>query len=180
MTKKSVLLFGVLVLIVLVASSIRSGFFGGAFAQTPEQINLPLILKVWQELQALGGQGVLYVFPSNMTTNGDAGGRTGMAGICEATDPESHFCMLAEIERAFVDTGVTFSSFASEIWVDNAQLGTIYNNYSGSRDSNWYAESCSGWTHSGGYGITILNHGSDEGTEICASSLPVACCKRSP
>jgi len=33
MTKKSVLLFGVLVLIVLVASSIRSGFFGGAFAQ---------------------------------------------------------------------------------------------------------------------------------------------------
>jgi hypothetical protein len=35
--------------------------------------------------------GVLYVFSSTVTTDGDAGGRPGMGDICFTEDPNSHF-----------------------------------------------------------------------------------------
>jgi hypothetical protein len=41
--------------------------------------------------------GVLYVFPSETKTNGDAGGRALMNDICPNEDSQAHFCRREEI-----------------------------------------------------------------------------------
>jgi|GEM_PF-6973347 len=186
MSKQSVLLFVVLVLIVLVASIIRPGFFGGVSAQPTENIYLPLIMKALQALQ--GANGTLFVFPSSSTTNGDAGGRSGMAAICEATDAESNPCTIEEIENAWIETGVKFAPFAGEIWVDNAKLGTLVSFYDTPPGSEWAGSSspgprnCNGWTSTSGtgFGLTLASNGQDINLEYCDANIAVACCKRSP
>lgn len=165
MTKRSVALVGVLILMVMVGSLVIGSFAGRAADS-------------------------LYVFPSTTTTNGDAGWRSGTALICEATDVDSHPCSVEEIEKAWIETGVKFETFSiPAAWVDTAILGTLASNYDTSTPSDWSGGSagsppwnCEGWTSasSSAYGSIIVQSGRDRVNDSCDTVWPVACCKRLP
>jgi hypothetical protein len=126
---------------------------------------LPLITR--QGLPNLNASptGALYVFFSNGTTTGDAGGRAGMNTICSNTDINSHFCSFDEITNALASQGVYFNTPLSESgWLD---VGYSSQNTCGSWKS-------SGGTYGGG-----INGGGDFSPNgpLCSETNKVSCCK---
>jgi hypothetical protein len=132
--------------------------------------------------------GPLFVFSSLATTDGTAGGRSGMNDICASEDPDSHFCSLNEIEYAWMIKGVKFNSNFSGAWLDSQQLGTVIKHLATGQDtlSTWGRDySCGGWTSTDSWGEFILDggarlnwEGADGGIYIyCSEVHPVTCCK---
>lgn len=140
---------------------------------------LPMMFNRWQDTsdnQAANPTGVLYVFFSNTTTDGNAGGRTGMNAICSQTDPVSHSCTRQEIENAAMKFGLYIDLPFNEMgWIDH-----VYNEVSDvimfSSDQN-----CFGWTNNTTVrGITINNGGGKFDNATCNTTAKVACCKWIP
>jgi len=182
--KKTIFIYAMLAIII---------FFLGAQAATAypvtirigdtEIIFLPLILK---SKAADAPSGVLYVFSSTTTSDGNAGGRSLMGDICPTEDPDSHFCSLHEIENAWTTTGVYFNSAFQTSWVDvPVKLGSIHvldsGQYSG---SVWHGqdENCGSWNSSDSdySGRVITDNASVVGGQNCGMPVPVACCKQIP
>jgi hypothetical protein len=116
---------------------------------------------------------VLYVFSSNLTTDGNGDGRPGMNAICIASDPASHFCNQAEIENAYSSTGVYIASPFTEAWMDNVFYYTAY------AEMRWDTDTCSNWTNDiDGNGITMRS--TKPSGKSCVNILPVTCCKWTP
>jgi len=187
MTKRSVALVGVFILMAIVGSTVI-GLFTGRAAGLAEPVQnssnsvfLPLVMKFLAQLPG-GDSGVLYVFHTTAETDGDAGGRVGMNDLCIAEYSESHFCSIMEIENAMATSGVRFSTTTTS-WIDNAKLGSLYMSYSGDpNDSRWTMYSCSGWTWNSYEGDGAIIHPAAEEirTSACSATRPVTCCKRLP
>jgi hypothetical protein len=133
--------------------------------------------------------GVLFVFPSTVTTDGNAGGRSSIMEICPETDPDSHFCSVYEIESAWASTGVVFADPFTNSWVDfPKRLATILPFPTGASYplSEWRSldYDCSSWTNnsgtSGNEGSYIFNNASGMSQTACSNDYPIACCKRIP
>jgi hypothetical protein len=143
----------------------------------------------------------LIIFSSVATTDGNAGGRTGMDEICMSEDPASHLCSLAEIENAWVNRGVSFQSPFYRAWIDYPTLGSIETNPLGPSSSysyiihgNWEYNNrtCMGWASNdiGDYGVWIDNNATGINIEyeregnyipaLCNEVHPVTCCKSAP
>jgi hypothetical protein len=139
---------------------------------------LPIMIK-GSSSAPVTSSSALIVFSSTATTDGNAGGRTGMNQICLSQDPASHLCSLEEIETAWVNRGVIFQSPFVRAWVDNPILG-----------SNWYYHSCTGWSYNGTveyFGTWIDDNGQSVqvGDQYnlkawCNEVHPVTCCKSAP
>ena len=185
MNTKTVLLVGILVgIAVMGVAFVGPQIFYQASAQPIDNVYLPLILR--EILQAVStASGPLQVFPSSGTTHGDIGGRSELGGMCTITDPDSHLVTLEEIEKARIETGVIWSSFAGEIWLDNGELGTLVKSYDTPPGSDWDGgggiggANCEGWTSTdGGFvGTTILANGSGLSQLSCNNVARVACGK---
>jgi len=190
MNNKSALLIGVLVgIAVLGVAFAGPQIFYQASAQPTDNIYLPAVMKEF--LQAIAtATGPLYVFPSSGTTTGDAGGRAGLAGMCTATDPDSHPLSLNEIEAAYVQRGVIFSPFAGELWLDDLELNRSSAAYTGTtwihnasdwsdNDSNglFFPQNCDGWSAISGDGTAITTNGSNLINLDCNNGRPIACGK---
>jgi len=189
MKRKNIIIFAALAVII---------FFLGAQAATANPVSirigdteiifLPLILR---SKAADAPSGVLYVFPSTTTTDGDAGGRSLMGDICPTEDPNAHFCSVHEIENAWSTTGVYFHSSFQQSWVDYpTNLGTkvIKSDYNNA-DSSWASDSpnykrgnCWGWTNNADdkYGVAIRDYAVTLESLSCDEALPLACCKQVP
>ena len=120
--------------------------------------------------------GILYVFNSAGTTNGNAGGRSGMNAICAATDASSHFCNYREIRNALDTTGVIFSPTFNTAWLDNV-----------ANDTDWAIENCGGWTLISSanspdepWASIMLANGQSRGYGTCQTAMWVTCCKWLP
>jgi hypothetical protein len=145
---------------------------------------LPIVMS--RSPAAVTSSEALIVFSSQATTNGDAGGRTGMNDICENEDPSSHFCSMEEIELAWLERGVRFETFTGA-WLDSHQAGTLIKSYATGQDtvSHWGRNyNCGGWTSTVGWSMYIYEGGSalnwegNDGTPIyCTEVHPVSCCK---
>lgn len=136
-------------------------------------------------------RGTLQVFRTTATYNGlnaPGHGRYGMHEACRQEDPASHFCTIQEIENAWRTTGVSFLS-ASQMWIDNAIIGTLADGYDGNviGNSDWIGGStssfqpynCNAWRSSSNDGRgMILNIGAiTPANEACDDIHPIACCK---
>ena len=145
---------------------------------------LPMTVKS-EGPSAATPSGTLYVFFSNATTDGNAGGRTGMNAICTETDPGSHFCSQHEIENAFTTNGVYFNvPFSAQGWLDYFdQLGTKAIHIDGSFSPSYWSgpsSSCYAWTQNvGDTGRMIFNGGATNSSD-CSQILNVTCCKAIP
>jgi len=128
--------------------------------------------------------GVLYVFNSTATTDGNAGGRSSIMHVCSSADPGAHFCSLHEIESAWVTTGIYFSDPFNKSWVDfPTSLGTLRQSDVFPVASVWSmgSENCLAWTEGTiGEGKTIAESARYVGNTACNVPLPVACCKYIP
>jgi hypothetical protein len=130
--------------------------------------------------------GVLYVFPSTTKTDGDPGGRDVMGDICFTEDPDSHFCSLHEIEHAWVETGIYFTTPYTETWVDYPkELGTYYPDSSTGliNPSAWahWDENCNGWMDNTEVGMgMMIDIARTVRKRFCNYSRPIACCKQMP
>ena len=96
-----------------------SSFFPLIFKNSPAESAIP--------------PGVLYVFPSTATTDGEAGGRSAIQQICPSEDPDSHFCTEGEVGGAF-STGIIFKHPFPPSIVETAPGG------------EWVVDNCTGWT----------------------------------
>jgi len=156
------------------------------FAVSSIQASDPLKLSFFpliSNAQTSNPRGTLFVFSSVGTTTGSGHGRTGMNDICQASDPESHFCNLREIENAFVTTGVSFPFAFSQSWVDNVRLDPANSNgiYVWS-SGDVYTRNCEGWLDDspGSSGYTITKFASDYQSDTCNNLNSIACCKWIP
>ncbi len=111
--------------------------------------------------------GVLYVFSSTETIDGNAGGRSAIGEMCVAEDPDAHFCNSTEIQSAFDTTGVFFEHPFPISYLDNAYISALDNVFGG-------------WTSTEDYGFFIGENASKTYYELCDQTLPVACCKWMP
>jgi hypothetical protein len=187
MTKRSVALVGILILMAMVGSTVI-GLFTGRASGLDEPVQngsnsvfLPLVMKFLAQLPG-GDSGVLYVFHTTAQTDGDAGGRVGMNDLCIAEYSDSHFCSIMEIENAMATSGVRFSTTTTS-WIDSAKLGSLNLSYSGDPlESNWTMYSCTGWTGNSSQADGAIIHPTAEEVRIsdCSSTRPVICCKRLP
>ena len=130
---------------------------------------LPIIFKSSTVVSANPPSGVLYIFPSTATTDGDAGGRSGIMQICPSEDTGAHFCSIHEIESAWATTGIFFSHPFPQSWVDNP-------------DENWNSTNadCDGWGSNSQDGTRISTSAVYTSGMGCQHTLPVACCKQIP
>jgi hypothetical protein len=159
-------------------------FLFGARAATAQWISLPkaselgnsvtsffpVIFKSSTVVSASPPSGVLYIFPSTATTDGDAGGRSGIHQICPSEDSDAHFCSVNEIENSWDTTGIFFSDPFPDSWVEKT-------------DENWAGSvDCSGWKNntSSVYGASIESNARLLDNTNCNTTLPVACCKQIP
>jgi hypothetical protein len=157
-------------------------FLLGARAATAQWISLPkaselgnsissffpIIFKNYSATSA-NPHGVLYVFSSTSTTDGDAGGRPGMNTICSNEDSLAHFCTVSEVENAFKSNGVYFATPIHKSWVDTPLAMSSW--------SDDY-ENCSAWTSaSSAFGKAINHMASHVVDEQCNQNIRVACCK---
>ena len=156
------LLITVTILILVIADVVNAG-----------SIFLPLVTKK-AEGATPNPSGALYVLSSSGTTNGNAGGRSGMNAICQAIDPASHFCTVQAVHNAMTSVGVYFPPQFDQAWVDN-----VIETSSG---INWGWYTCSGWTNNveGSDGTIIGSAGHNKDSETCNYVLPVTCCKWIP
>ena len=138
---------------------------------------LPLILNKPADLVPVTSTGVLIVFSTSATTDGNAGGRTGMNDMCVSEDPASHLCSWEEITNTWTNTGVSFQSPFVRAWVDRA--------------TNYYYGDCLGWTSNSAApseenGSWIDNNaqniriGESYSGPFCNEVYHVACCKWVP
>ncbi len=145
---------------------------------------LPVILKNYSATSAIPS-GVLYIFPSTATTDGDAGGRSAIQQICPSEDTGAHFCSIYEIENAWTTSGVFFKHPFTKSWIDFPnRFGTLaYTSAGYPYVSEWSgAGTCDTWTSSLNIknGRTIYESAFEIAGETCDASLPIACCKRIP
>jgi len=170
MNKKHIVILAVLAVVI---------FILGAHAATANPLSvqigsitisfLPLVIT---SQAADAPSGVLYVFSSTATTNGNPGGRLAMNDICPSQDPDSHFCRREEIENAWITTGVYFDTSMQDSWVE-----AFY-----SSDWSEGANNCDAWTYetSGDNGHAIVNGAHSLTSRTCDTILAVACCKWMP
>lgn len=157
-------------LVVVLLFSVVSLISASNFDPTNDRF-LPMIFG---KGQSPNPSGALYVFSSVGTTTGNGGGRSGMNAICSATDIESHFCTVYEIENALKSSGAYFSTPFSDSWADNLSQTSL---------GYWYTGKCNGWTIDTieGTGYRITSSGvSLDWTTTCDAVLNVACCKWIP
>ena len=176
-----------LLLVVILALVIQGDT---ALGKTTEDSDLyaPMVFKQPFQTQPNTPSGVLYVFFSTESTNGNAGGRVGMDTICSNTDPSSHFCSIHEIENAWINTGVYFNTPLAETgWLDNpTMLGTtIVNQDLHIVSSDWqytssWSASCQGWTVYTDLGWAIESGANDVTQYSCNEVKKVTCCKWNP
>ncbi len=159
----------VVVLVMVVLTTFNTVRGERSFLETLQDIFLPIVFK--GGAQAANPRGALYVLSSNGTTDGSAGGRSGMNALCTATDPETHFCEYAEVLKAFNNNGVFFPPSFLEAWVDSGGTTLPMDHYA-----------CNGWSNDSvettATRITALGIGS--GDIPCSAVIHVACCKWIP
>ena len=149
---------------------------------------LPIIMGK-AAVEPVATDNVLIVFSSIATTDGDAGGRTGLANFCLSEDPASHLCSLNEIETAWENRGVIFRSPFQGAWVDNPFIGLEITNYilgtgidtsaQWNRNSN---ENCLGWVTNTNPApaIIIADNAVTVANSDCSLVNHVTCCKSAP
>ena len=168
-------------------------FLLGARAATAQWISLPkaseivnsvssffpVIFKNYSAASPIP-RGVLFVFSSTATTDGDAGGRSGIQQICPNEDLYAHFCSVYEIENEWVTNGILFSDPIPQSWVDYPEsLGILG---ASSASISWGSSAnCEGWSSStdGDWGTAISTSAAHLIQTNCQTTLPVACCKNS-
>jgi len=131
----------------------------------------PVIFKNYSATSA-NPHGSLYVFSSNSSTDGDAGGRPGMNTFCSNEDSLAHFCTVSEVENAFKSHGVYFATPIHKSWVDTPLAMSSWNDP---------YENCNAWTsNSDPFGKAINHMASHVIDEPCNQNIHVACCKWIP